>query len=105
MYNSITSSGVPIKAWTGDMPIEPEAEKQLQRTASLPFIHSHVAVMPDVHFGMGATVGSVVPTAGAIVPACVGVDIGCGMCAVKTSLRASDLPKDLESLKESAYRD
>ena len=99
MYNTITAADHPIKAWTADMPIEASAVKQLHNTANLPFIHSHVAVMPDVHYGMGATVGSVVPTVGAIVPACVGVDIGCGMCAVQTDLKASDLPDDLKSVR------
>jgi hypothetical protein len=68
---------------------------QLKNVASLPFIHKHVAVMPDVHWGMGATVGSVIPTVGAIIPAAVGVDIGCGMMAVRTSIRAEHLPDDL----------
>lgn len=81
---------VPIKVWTND--IEPEAEKQLKNVASLPFIFKHVAVMPDVHFGIGATVGSVVATQGAVCPAAVGVDIGCGMIAAKIkSLRSEEL--------------
>ncbi|WP_252407043.1 RtcB family protein, partial [Escherichia coli] len=70
-----------MKAWTRGVPIEESAMKQLRNVASLPFIHKHVAVMPDVHWGMGATVGSVIPTVGAIIPAAVGVDIGCGMMA------------------------
>jgi tRNA-splicing ligase RtcB len=72
--------------------------------ASLPFIHSHIAIMPDVHMGIGATVGSVIPTIGAIVPAAVGVDIGCGMVAQRTSLRASDLPDDLGPIRAAIER-
>jgi tRNA-splicing ligase RtcB len=69
---------VPLKMWTVGVPVEASAMQQLRNVASLPFVHRHVAVMPDVHWGMGATVGSVIPTRGAIVPAAVGVDIGCG---------------------------
>ena len=101
MYNEIPSPRFPIKAWTGDMDIEEQAVKQLRNTATLPFIHEHVAVMPDVHFGLGATIGSVVPTVGAIVPACVGVDIGCGMCAVKTDLSSNDLPENLKKVRSA----
>jgi tRNA-splicing ligase RtcB (3'-phosphate/5'-hydroxy nucleic acid ligase) len=89
----------PIKAWTVGVPFEPEARAQVERIASLPFIHKHIAVMPDVHLGMGATVGSVVATKHAIIPAAVGVDIGCGMMAVRTSLKASDLPDNLHALR------
>jgi tRNA-splicing ligase RtcB len=70
----------------------------------MPFIHSHIAVMPDVHFGIGATVGSVIPTKGAIIPAAVGVDIGCGMMAVRTSLTANDLPDSLSRLRGAIER-
>lgn len=80
-----------IKAWTDGVPVEESALKQLRETASLPFVWPYLAVMPDVHWGMGSTVGSVVPMDGAIVPACVGVDIGCGMCAVRTPLTSSSL--------------
>ena len=83
---------VPIKAWTRGVPIEDAALKQLKNVASLPFIHKHVAVMPDVHWGMGATVGSVIPTVGAIIPAAVGVDIGCGMMAVRTRSAPNTCP-------------
>ena len=86
-FTHIESDGAPIKAWTQGVPIEDAALKQLRNVAALPFIHKHVAVMPDVHWGMGATVGSVIPTLGAIIPAAVGVDIGCGMMAVRTSIR------------------
>lgn len=85
----------PIKAWIDGVQIEDEARKQLDNIAGLPFIHKHVAVMPDVHWGMGATVGSVIATKGAIVPAAVGVDLGCGMMAARTSLTAADLPDGL----------
>jgi tRNA-splicing ligase RtcB len=98
-YDLIQTDGVPIKAWTRGVDIEAQARKQLENLAKLPIIYRHVAVMPDVHFGIGATVGSVVPTEGAIIPAAVGVDIGCGMMAVETSLTASLLPDNLKSLR------
>ncbi|WP_437936033.1 RtcB family protein [Sorangium sp. So ce341] len=99
-YNVIpTDSGVPIKAWTVGVPFEPAAEAQLKNVAALPFIHKWIAVMPDAHQGIGATVGSVVATHGAVIPAAVGVDIGCGMMAARTSLRASDLPDSLRALR------
>lgn len=98
---TLSTAGLPIKAWTVGVPFEAEAEAQLRRVASLPFIHKWVAVMPDVHSGIGATVGSVVATRGAIIPAAVGVDIGCGMMAVRTSLVASDLPDDLRALRSA----
>lgn len=88
-----------IKMWTEFVPVDDNSLEQLKRTANMPFIHKHIAVMPDVHFGMGATVGSVIPTKGAIIPAAVGVDIGCGMMAAKTTLKASDLPDDLGPLR------
>ncbi len=90
---------VPIKAWIDGVELEDAARKQLVNVASLPFIHKHVAVMPDVHWGMGATVGSVIATKGAVVPAAVGVDIGCGMIAQRTNLRAEDLPDDLRRVR------
>src|ERR1051326_7434652 len=99
-YNVIQESGgVPIKLWTRGVPLEDEARRQLINMASLPFIHRWIAVMPDVHLGKGATVGSVVPTVGAIVPAAVGVDIGCGMMAVQTNLPAAQLPDSLKKLR------
>jgi tRNA-splicing ligase RtcB len=87
--------GVPIKSWTIGVPFESKARQQLKNIASLPFIHKWVAAMPDVHLGKGATIGSVIPTLGAVIPAAVGVDIGCGMMAVQTNLTASDLPDSL----------
>jgi tRNA-splicing ligase RtcB len=98
-YETIHGGLVPIKAWTRGVPVEDEAREQLRKIALLPFIHRHVAVMPDVHLGKGATVGSVIPTVGAIVPAAVGVDIGCGMIAARTSLTANDLPDSLAALR------
>ncbi|MEK7414089.1 MAG: RtcB family protein [Planctomycetota bacterium] len=94
----------PIKAWVRGVPLEDEARTQLINAARMPFIHRHIAVMPDVHKGIGATVGSVIPTIGAIIPAAVGVDIGCGMCAVRTSLTASDLPESLRAVREAIER-
>ncbi len=85
----IGDTRVPVKIWTED--VEAEASEQLRRTANLPFVFRHVAAMPDVHLGKGATIGSVIATKGAIVPSAVGVDIGCGMCAVQ-------LPFSIESL-------
>ncbi len=93
------AGGAPVKAWTRGVPVEPKALEQLRRTASLPIIHGWVAAMPDVHVGIGATVGSVVPTVGAVIPAAVGVDIGCGMSAVCTTLTAADLPTSLKGLR------
>lgn len=94
----------PIKAWTRGVPVEADAMAQLERIAALPFIHHHVAVMPDVHKGIGATVGSVIATRGAIVPAAVGVDIGCGMMAVKTKLAARQLPDNLAGVRAAIER-
>lgn len=93
--------GVPVKAWTRGVPVEDAARAQLSRIAQLPFVHKWVAAMPDVHVGVGATVGSVVPTAGAIIPAAVGVDIGCGMIAARTSLTAGELPDSLRAVREA----
>jgi len=97
-------SATPIKGWVRGVPPEEQAHRQLQNIAALPFVGPWVAVMPDVHLGKGATVGSVVPTRGAIVPAAVGVDIGCGMAAVRTTLQAEDLPDNLAQLRSSIER-
>lgn len=96
--------GVPVKMWTKGVPVEPEALQQLANTARLPVIFKHVAAMPDVHLGIGATIGSVIPTIKAIIPAAVGVDIGCGMMAAKTTLRAEDLPDNLGPLRSAIER-
>ena len=93
------TAGRPVKAWVAGVEFDAGARRQVENIATLPFVHSHVAVMPDVHVGKGATVGSVIPTIGAIVPAAVGVDIGCGMIAAKLTLRAEDLPTDLRSVR------
>ena len=103
-YEVFPTSNVPIKAWVRGVPVEASARAQLENIAGLPFVHKWVAAMPDVHMGKGATVGSVIPTVGAIIPAAVGVDIGCGMMAVKTSLRASDLPDDLREVRTAIER-
>lgn len=100
-YEVMQGDGVPIKSWTLGVPFEPEAKQQLKNIAQMPFIHKWVAVMPDVHLGKGATIGSVVPTLGAVIPAAVGVDIGCGMMAVRTSIRASELPDNLAGVRSA----
>ncbi|NOX92157.1 MAG: RtcB family protein [Gammaproteobacteria bacterium] len=93
----ISKGKVPVKIYTDE--VEATAMQQLYNMAQLPFIHSHLAVMPDVHMGKGATVGSVIPTKGAIIPAAVGVDIGCGMNAVRLSIKANDLPDNLRAIR------
>ena len=103
-YQEIKSKGVPIKAWVKGVPLEKVALQQLRNVASLPFIHRWVAAMPDVHWGYGATVGSVIPTHRAIIPAAVGVDIGCGMMAAQTTLTASDLPDTLKGIRTAIER-
>ncbi|TAA43358.1 RtcB family protein [Pseudoxanthomonas winnipegensis] len=97
-------SATPIKGWVRGVPLEEQAHAQLRNIAAMPFVGPWVAVMPDVHLGKGATVGSVIPTQGAIIPAAVGVDIGCGMAAVRTTLRAEDLPDSLAQLRNSIER-
>lgn len=91
--------GTPVKAWVRNVPFEDEARQQLLKVAKMPFIYRHVCAMPDVHSGSGTTIGSVIPTLGAIIPAAVGVDIGCGMMAVQTSLMASQLPDNLGAVR------
>ena len=93
--------GAPIKSWTRGVPVDDKARDQLMKAAKMPFIFKHVAAMPDVHVGIGATVGSVIPTKGAVIPAAVGVDIGCGMMAARTSLVASDLPDNLAGIRSA----
>ena len=96
--------GVPLKMWTRGVPVDDGAIQQLTNAARLPIVFKHIAAMPDVHVGIGATVGSVIPTRKAIIPAAVGVDIGCGMMACKTTLRAEDLPDNLEPLRAAIER-
>jgi tRNA-splicing ligase RtcB len=91
--------GAPVKMWTRGVPVDERSKEQLLKTASLPFIYKWLAVMPDVHAGKGSTIGSVIPTKGAIIPAAVGVDIGCGMMATRTSLTADDLPDSLSHVR------
>src|SRR5437868_1688628 len=93
---------VPVKVWTSDL--EETARRQLENVARLPIVHGHVAAMPDVHAGIGATVGSVIPTKQAIIPAAVGVDLGCGMNAVQLSLTARDLPTSLAKVRGAIER-
>ncbi len=100
-YEVLHDGGKPIKMWTKGVPVEDSAKMQLLNVSRMPFIHKHVAAMPDVHWGMGATVGSVIATKHAIIPAAVGVDIGCGMMAVRTGLTASDLPDSLAAMRSA----
>jgi tRNA-splicing ligase RtcB len=93
------------RLWTGDLEMEHDAIEQIRAVSQLPILAGPVAVMPDVHLGKGATVGTVIPTRAAIVPAAVGVDIGCGMLAVKTDLTASDLPESLAAIRAQIERD
>jgi len=104
-YDVLHEAGqVPIKSWTRGVTFDPNAQQQLRNIATLPFIHKWVAAMPDVHLGKGATIGSVIPTVGAVIPAAVGVDLGCGMMATQTSLTASDLPENLAPLRMEIER-
>src|SRR6188474_1053078 len=103
-HELIDTGGAPIKAWIRGVVTDDKAIQQLRDVALLPIVHGHIAAMPDVHWGIGATVGSVIPTRGAIIPAAVGVDIGCGMMAVRTSLTANDLPDDLKHLRSTIER-
>ena len=103
-YNVIDHGGKLIKAWVKGVSVEESAMKQLENLTTLPFIFRHIAVMPDVHLGAGSTVGTVFATKGVIIPAAVGVDIGCGMMALRTSLTASNLPDNLLALRSSIER-
>lgn len=96
--------GSPLKMWTKNVLIDDTAIEQMKNVAMLPFIHKHVAAMPDCHYGMGATVGSVIPTKGAIIPAAVGVDIGCGMMAWKLTVKARHLPDNLATVRSDIER-
>lgn len=103
VYQQITLGHVPVKIFTET--VEKSAYRQLLNMSKLPIIHSHIAAMPDVHYGLGATVGSVIPTRAAIIPAAVGVDIGCGMNAIRLSLSAGQLPDNLRALRLAIERD
>jgi tRNA-splicing ligase RtcB len=100
-YEVFTEDGRPVKAWVNGVDLDPNARRQLLDIAGLPFIHKWVAAMPDVHVGKGATVGSVIATKRAIIPAAVGVDIGCGMMAIRTTLTASQLPDSLRNVRDA----
>ncbi|MFM6906068.1 MAG: RtcB family protein [Acinetobacter tjernbergiae] len=102
ILNADAEYGVPVKIFTTD--IDSESIEQLKKMAQLQFVYSHIAVMPDVHVGKGATVGSVIPTKHAIIPAAVGVDIGCGMNAIRLNLKASQLPDNLAPLRHAIER-
>lgn len=105
MQHQVTESqGGLIKSWTKGVSFDPKAQEQLANLASLPFVGPWVAAMPDVHVGKGATIGSVLPTQGAIIPAAVGVDIGCGMMAVCTDLHTRQLPDSLAALRSELER-
>lgn len=98
---TLRGAAVPIRLWADLQEVDSEALDQLRRIADLPWVHHHVAAMPDVHVGFGATIGSVIAMRDAVSPSAVGVDIGCGMAAVRTSLTASDLPDDLAKLRSA----
>jgi tRNA-splicing ligase RtcB len=100
----VKGKNVDVHLWTPVHEVESQALDQLKNIAALPWVFHHVSVMPDVHYGKGATVGSVVAMKDAVSPAAVGVDIGCGMAAVKTSLKASDLPDNLEAIRHAIER-
>ena len=103
-HEHIETGRAPIKAWIKGVVTDNKAMQQLRNVAMLPIVHGHIAAMPDMHWGIGATVGSVIATKGAIIPAAVGVDIGCGMMAVRTSLTASDLPDDCKAIRSLIER-
>ncbi|MFV3408718.1 RtcB family protein [Bdellovibrio bacteriovorus] len=99
VLSNIKSAHVPVKIWSPESEVESQALKQLQNVASLPFVFKHVAAMPDVHLGIGATVGSVIATKGAVIPAAVGVDIGCGMIAARLNVNPELVLHDLDRLR------
>lgn len=94
---TVLNGRFPVKIWTDE--IDANAISQLENMSQMPFIHHHIAAMPDVHWGLGATIGSVIPSKGAIIPAAVGVDLGCGMMAVRTTLTANCLPDNLHTVR------
>src|SRR5271163_4112609 len=103
-YEEVFGGNVPIKAWVKGVPFEHNAQVQLRYTAMLPIVGPHVAVMPDCHVGTGSTVGSVIPTRKAIIPAAVGVDIGCGMCAVQTTLTSNQVSDNAQELYDAIVK-
>jgi tRNA-splicing ligase RtcB len=102
--STVKGKTVNVELWAPVHTVESQALDQLKNIASLPWVFHHVAAMPDVHLGKGATVGSVIAMKGAVAPAAVGVDIGCGMAAIKTNLKASDLPESLKDIRHSFER-
>jgi len=104
MIELVEPGRVPIKLWTDGVEVEHEAMAQIRNVASLPVVGPHVAIMPDVHWGIGATVGSVIPTKAAIIPAAVGVDLGCGMMAVRTDLTVNELAGKLAVIRDALER-
>jgi len=100
-YDEIVGGLIPIKCWTRGVPFEESAQQQLKNAALIPIIGPHIAVMPDVHFGIGSTVGSVIPTRKAIIPASVSVDIGCGVVAYQTTLTSKDISDNGKDLFEA----
>jgi RNA-splicing ligase RtcB len=99
---SPNSNANNVLSWATDL--DEKTIAQAEAAASLPFIDGHVALMPDAHLGYGSTIGSVIPTRGAIIPSAIGVDIGCGMIAVETVLSSTDLPDDLGALHDAIER-
>lgn len=104
VLTNIKSSHVPVKIWAPEAEVESQALQQLKNVASLPFVFKHIAAMPDVHLGIGATVGSVIATKGAVIPAAVGVDIGCGMIAARLNIEPDRILHDLDRLRHSIER-
>ena len=105
MYIELQHKGTNPKLWTDGVPVEQDAITQIRAMQDLAVVHGPIAIMPDVHVGVGAVVGSVIPTKGAIIPSAVGVDIGCGMAAIQLSLKASDLPESLAAVRSQIERD
>ena len=105
METTLTASIDNVRLWTGGVPVEEAARAQIANLAGLPILGGPVAIMPDVHVGKGATVGSVIATTGAIIPAAVGVDIGCGMVAMRTTLTANELPESLAKIRSRIEHD
>jgi tRNA-splicing ligase RtcB len=103
-YKVLNFDAGHAKAWINGVQLEDEAIKQIKHCAGLPFIHKHIAIMPDAHMGFGSTVGSVIPTKGAIIPAAVGVDIGCGMMASRLNMKAAELPDNLLAIRSAIER-
>lgn len=105
-YQVLEGGKVPIKAWVNGVPLEYQARQQLINVASMPFIYKWIAAMPDTHFGLGATIGSVIPTVDAVMPSAVGVDIGCGLAAVRTDLNRNDLgrPQNIAAIRKAVEK-